>query len=804
MNERKIQVTIGGLLHDIGKIILRTNTEKGDHSWLGEKFIRENLPNLDIPAITEQILFHHSSRLKNAKLDESALAYVTYIADNISAASDRRGSDEIEGENEGGFNPKQELESIFNLLNKEKANPKEKKRSYPGKTFEGEAINYPHELGEIANVSYENILRNMKDDLADVTPSQEKINSILELLEAYTTFLPSSTNKEEIPDISIYDHSKTTAAFGACILDYLNSEGITDFKTTLFKEAKTFYDKKAFLLISMDISGIQNFIYTITSKGALKGLRARSFYLEIMLEHIVDELLEKLEFARTNLIYSGGGHAYVLAANTGQTKKIVEEYFQAVNKWYLEYFNTALYIAWATVECSANELGMGEQPEDYKNLFRELSAEISRKKLNRYSAEDILCLNGKGSQDHGRECVVCHRSDLLTPDNKCAICSSLESMSPEILKEDSCFLVLKTTEPGIVPERGVILPVSHCVIVRSEKEAEKYKDNPDVIRVYGKNKWLKGAKYATKLWIGDYAPNPACTFEDLADESTGIRRICVLRADVDNLGQAFVAGFEDKHLTLSRTATLSRNLSIFFKKHINYLLKNGSLYLSGVGETADKAAKARNIVIVYSGGDDVFLVGAWDEVIGAAVDLREALQKFSLNRLTISAGIGIYPDKFPIAAMARESGELEDAAKQYKDSSGKTLKNAVTLFDEKFTFSWDDFTENVLGEKLKLIQTFFDDPKNARGKNFIYNLLEYIRNADEKINIARYAYLLARMEPDQARFKGQDEAYKKQKAKYDEFKKKMYAWMKAAEDRKRVILALYLYVYMTREKESEE
>ena len=60
----------------------------------------------------------------------------------------------------------------------------------------------------------------------------------------------------------------------------------------------------------MDISGIQDFIYTINNKGALKGLRARSFYLEIMMEHLIDELLEKVELSRANLIYSGGGHAY--------------------------------------------------------------------------------------------------------------------------------------------------------------------------------------------------------------------------------------------------------------------------------------------------------------------------------------------------------------------------------------------------------------------------------------------------------------------------------------------------------------
>ena len=61
------------------------------------------------------------------------------------------------------------------------------------------------------------------------------------------------------------------------------------------------------------------------------------------------------------------------------------------------------------------------------------------------------------------------------------------------------------------------------------------------------------------------------TFADLAQNSTGVKRIGVLRADVDNLGLAFVEGFlrkdspENKYryVTISRTATLSRSLSIF-------------------------------------------------------------------------------------------------------------------------------------------------------------------------------------------------------------------------------------------------
>ena len=113
------------------------------------------------------------------------------------------------------------------------------------------------------------------------------------------------------------------------------------------------------------------------------------------------------------------------------------------------------------------------------------------------------------------------------------------------------------------------------------------------------------------------------------------RKIGVLRADIDNLGEAFVSGFkneenQDRYVTLSRTATFSRKLSMFFKYHINHLLENGEFYLK------EKEDKKRNAVIVYSGGDDLFIVGSWDDIIGFAVDLYYALKKYTQGTLKIS------------------------------------------------------------------------------------------------------------------------------------------------------------------------
>ncbi len=122
----------------------------------------------------------------------------------------------------------------------------------------------------------------------------------------------------------------------------------------------------------------------------------------------------------------------------------------------------------------------------------------------------------------------------------------------------------------------------------------------------------------------------------------------MLRADVDNLGATFVNGLPDDKASISRSTVLSRSLNHFFKAKINKVLEVGGYQLQ----------------IIYSGGDDLFIVGNWSDVIHAAMDIHDAFAEFVGNgAITISAGIGIFDEKFPIARMAAEAGELEDEAK---------------------------------------------------------------------------------------------------------------------------------------------
>lgn len=819
MTEENVKLAIGALLHDIGKLLYRYNDGR-NHSRSGYEYLKD-VVHIEDRKILEQVLYHHASLLKNARIENNSLAYITYIADNIASASDRRKTQE----EEPGFDREMSLQSIFNLLN-----CNDEKLCYSPEQL-NENINYPTSVSTgFDEIFYGKIVNEIEKNLRGITWNKNYLNSLLEVLEAQLSYIPSSTMKSEVADISLYDHVKLTAAIAASIKEWLDENNISDYKETLFKGATGFYGKKVFLLFSMDMSGIQDFIYTIASKNALKMLRSRSFYLEIFMENLIDELLDYIGMSRSNLIYSGGGHAYIITANTENIKQKIVEFELKINEWLLDKFKTTLFLGCGYAECSANELH--NEPEGtYRQIFKNVSKMISQKKMKRYSAAQIIKLNSKGKKDGTRECRVCRRaSKLLEDDDICSVCNAMIDMSQNILYEGFYIVTENPKDKAALP-----LPFGRYLVAYNKEELlEKMKqDDSSYIRAYTKNKSYTGFKVVKKLWVGDYTLGDS--FEKLAKKSEGINRIAVFRADVDNLADAFVNGFVsekygEKYMTISRTATFSRKMSMFFKYHINYILENGEFYIvdKKKEDKGKKGKRNRNATIVYSGGDDVFVVGSWDDVVGFAVDLQKSLKEFSQDTLTISGGIGIYPAKYPINNMARLTGELEDCSKKYKEpekkiglckdcnKSGncsreceKKSKNAITLFTppqeksennglsltQDMTFSWKDFENNVVKIKLNFLKKFFVKTPE-KGKAFLYRIMELIRGMeDDKINLARLAYTLARLE----------EALKKDKEagqikEINFFSSTIYKWIGCEKDRKEFIAAIYLYVYLIRDE----
>ena len=110
MTEVEIKLVIASLLHDIGKVIYREGSDKRKHSESGYDYLKQEVGITD-KEILNGVLYHHYDKMVNAKLDKQSLAYITYIADNIASAADRRKSD-AEGT---GFETSMPLQSVCNI-----------------------------------------------------------------------------------------------------------------------------------------------------------------------------------------------------------------------------------------------------------------------------------------------------------------------------------------------------------------------------------------------------------------------------------------------------------------------------------------------------------------------------------------------------------------------------------------------------------------------------------------------------------------------------------------------------------------
>jgi CRISPR-associated protein Csm1 len=161
--------------------------------------------------------------------------------------------------------------------------------------------------------------------------------------------------------------------------------------------------------------------------------------------------------------------------------------------------------------------------------------------------------------------------------------------------------------------------------------------------------------------------------------------------DVDNLGLILSKGLPEK-FNLTTLSTISRYLNLFFKVYLNRICE-GNLDL-GSTEALDivgkdyKNNRGRNVSVVYSGGDDLFLVGAWDEVTELAYDIHRSFKRFTCDNpdIGISGGATLHQPTFPLYQMAKLSGEAEREAKLNFDRNPEYSyrKDSVAIFYNRY------------------------------------------------------------------------------------------------------------------------
>lgn len=173
-------------------------------------------------------------------------------------------------------------------------------------------------------------------------------------------------------------------------------------------------------------------------------------------------------------------------------------------------------------------------------------------------------------------------------------------------------------------------------------------------------------------------------FNALVDKGAELVRLGVLRMDVDNLGATFQEEIKKCTDDLSQYRKLSQQFTDFFDEENLYsFVEGGPVY------------------IVYSGGDDIFAVGQWDNALAFAERVRENFgkQPFVQERnLSISGGLAILPYKYPIMKGAEEGRELEDLAKSH--SVGIKEKDSMAFLDMALNWTMEYPVVKRLKDKI--------------------------------------------------------------------------------------------------------
>lgn len=787
------------LLCDFGEILCRAQIGEGRPEQRGAWYFRERLPH----SIAEAIRYCREVEPPSIPLADDAIACVVHVARRIAL-----GNEESSGTvSDRPSQSHKALESIFNHLNHSKG------QAYFAAEWTGGGIQYPSRAAQNSEDAYKLILERWEETLDGQAFEPSHSNTLLESLERCFSYVPAPGYDRGRCDVSFFHHSKAVAAIGCCLERWLTGRGIVNCREALFSSNTSLMEAEPFVLFSLDLSGIQSFIYTISNKGALKGLRVRSFYLSMLMEHIADMILEACQLCRVNLIYSGGGRAHLLLPNDGLCVERAEEVVRLTNDFLREHYDAALFLACGCAKATVKQLSSADgSAQGFSELFRAASRGISQQKLQRYGADELLELNRKDKQRASdRECAICGRSGLLQPHGEnemvCETCGRLERFSNTLTEDNLLLAVKRTGSDTAIPLPGGLWLTPTDAMSQSDDSVRMYCINgdhafvPDCV-------WLHMGNYRAANSDGS-----AMTFEQLAEASSGVKRLGVLRADVDNLGMLFASGLavaEDanphRFETLPRYMALSSAMTAFFQREINRII--GQIKTTWIPD--GKPSDPRRVSIVYSGGDDVFLVGAWNEVLDAGLALQEAFTRYTGGGVTLSAGLGLFTPHEPVGAMADITAELEESAKLIKDGQ----KNAVALFapvapgqnDVSCDFHWDELRGNIIGEKVQLLCRIFEDTfskEQEAGNAFLYQVLIHLRDVDSNsIAIARLAYLLARHAPEVKR--NADEREKERVKRYVAFSKSVYQWALDREENRALQAAILLHVYSHRgERDSD-
>lgn len=523
-----------------------------------------------------------------------------------------------------------------------------------------------------------------REFLAHDGDTGENFHRFVHLMRKYASTLPNTYGE---PGVSLFEQWKMVAAL-------VQISGGTD----------KIPDRLG--LVSGDIPGIQRTINTITSKGAAKAMRGRSAFIQLLGQALIERLLNALNLDLPNVIYDAGGNFLLLSGWDDRIADKVGEVAAAVNRVLLagagegterfDGFHGDLAVALAAIEIplAALSVPLADAPSSaWQEAEAAVKAAVARVKLRPFAApamddeEGWKLLFVPEPAETDDFCAVCRRQRMLKePEFRrladeeggagavCPECYGFNQLADQMGHAAGWLTMLFREPDGVRTWQRALYEISGRWYGIGKSGAAG-----DIVLALSPDNFMRGSNADGFRLLAHTTPmsgRQIKTNEELAQASDGgLKRLGVLRMDVDNLGDLIVNGLPRR--TAMQTAELSQALERFFAGWLDRI--------------CDRVGK-NLFYVLFAGGDDLFVIGPWTAMPTLAQAVRDDFQRYTSRheRIHLSAGIAVIGEKAPLYAGAEESHEALETAKKL-DRNTPQAKNAITFLGQPV--HWEQFAQ---------------------------------------------------------------------------------------------------------------
>ncbi len=693
------EIAIGALLHDIGKLLQRASKQRltheqmsrasdilpvyqGNHThwhalWSDAFFDWSNdeqLPwprGLDPNWIRDLAVYHHRPLQPYPTAPGHVITELVTIADRLASGYERRPGD-IGVENDDGQRDRFRripLKAIVPSLSL-KGSPKGPHGHHLPRELNAMSLipdrkcDEGHEIGDRTISGYcsvwegfQNGWRALTNSLAHESSPELFEEGLLGLCEQWLWSIPSSTIDE--PDISLFDHSRAVAAFAAALYQHHAARGELNSPSAIRDNRRP-----KFRFLVGDLSGLQSTLFRFNReriRGLNRVLRGRSLRFQLIADAGTRHVLREFQMPWSAALQTAGGKFLILLPDLGEdemhdrTGRLRNEF----DEWIAQEYTGDLGIGLALSDpFSYHDLVRAKDESDdtarkeRANKVRDalgMTAETAKLRQLQSPAEQAV---QNISFPHGT-CGACgvrpaEHAETEEREAYCSSCRAENELGRQFPKSNKVLIEKGAGRSAILglgyglygddrsgmtgwrfgnegrqSEVPAAFRPGYCYVPRfSEADVEEFRHLDD---------------------HDDIAAGHVKTFEVLAESGgKGRKMLAVLMADVDRLGRLFLEGTGHRW-SLARAAALSRMIDGYFSVRLPDLLEKDW----------------PNIYTVYAGGDDLLLLGPWQDIFAFAASLHQDFSRYSLDNpdVTLSAGIALFDVKAPVSAAARQAKE---------------------------------------------------------------------------------------------------------------------------------------------------